>query len=385
MFNKKNIILITGIIGVILSIVLVLAAIGDLLGTVNLVGNGNCAVAGTFDGTYYMTMQGGFGVGCAGSVLQVFQPPVGGNGNAVLVASKNIVDASSNPVSVSALAWDAGRGQVWGAYAGNVYLINIGNPAVSGNAVATLQFTTNVGGIALIDGLAYDASDDTIYYSPDVNCNVYHFNSTTGTLLNTVTPKNANGVSDCQVSGVVVGTNNTLYIGRDGAAEIRRIDKTTGNFISQFATTSGRVEDLTCDPVTYAPKEAILAKDAYNSLYEAFEVEPGTCPLAGCPDDDEDGICDDEDQCLDSQPDNINLNPNQYAQNINFGAFESGPNNDQSIVYDMETTHGCTCKQIVVALGVGLGHIKKGCSPSVMEEWTGLSGEPDREAGIGKA
>jgi hypothetical protein len=43
------------------------------------------------------------------------------------------------------------------------------------------------------------------------------------------------------------------------------------------------VEDLVCDPVTYAPLEAILAKDAFNGLYEAFEVETGTCPLVGEP------------------------------------------------------------------------------------------------------
>jgi hypothetical protein len=69
-----------------------------------------------------------------------------------------------------------------------------------------------------------------------------------------------------------------LYVGRDGTGEIRRVNKSNGNFVSGFATTNFRVEDLTCDATTYAPKEAILAKDAYGSAYEAFEVEPGTCP-----------------------------------------------------------------------------------------------------------
>jgi uncharacterized repeat protein (TIGR01451 family) len=189
-------------------------------------------------------------------------------------------------VSISALAWDPSRDLAWGAYADEVWLVDVGDPTVTGNALATFQFNPNVGGASLIDGLAYDAIDDTLYHSPDVDCNVYHFSLGTngnalGTLLNTVTPKNAAGASDCLVSGVTVGSGDTLYIGRDGDAEIRRIDKTTGDFISQFATTAGRVEDLTCDPVTYAPKEAILAKDAFSSLYEAFEVEAGTCPLPG--------------------------------------------------------------------------------------------------------
>jgi uncharacterized repeat protein (TIGR01451 family) len=254
---------------------------GDLLGTVTLPGNGGCSVAGTFDGTFYMTMSD-----CPSTALQSYQAPPGGNGVATLVSSKSVVDGVGNAVSISALAWDPSRGMVWGAYANQVWLIDIGDPAVSGNALATLQFDAGVGGSSLVDGLAYDGSDDTLYFSPDADCFVHHFSLGTGgnplgTLLNTITPKNAAGGSDCSVSGVTVGSGNTMYIGRDGDAEIRRIDKTTGDFISQFATTSGRVEDLTCDPITYAPKEAILAKDAYNSLYEAFEVEAGTCPLQG--------------------------------------------------------------------------------------------------------
>ncbi|MHA2105912.1 MAG: hypothetical protein ACW981_21000 [Candidatus Hodarchaeales archaeon] len=275
---KKTIGITLGLVILFASVSSGLAAIGALLGTVNLPGNGNCAVGGTFDGTYYMTMEGGFFVGCAGSNLQVFQPPAGGNGNAISISNKSIVDtASNNLVSISALAWDAGRGKVWGAYSGKVYLIDIGDPTVSGNASATLQFSPGFGG--LIDGLAYDPSDDSLYYTPDVSTQIWHYNATNGIFLNTITPKNAAGNADGSVSGVAVGTGNTLYIGRDGDAEIRRVNKSNGDFISQFATTSGRVEDLTCDPVTYAPKEAILAKDAYNSLYEAFEVEPGTCPL----------------------------------------------------------------------------------------------------------
>ncbi len=104
-------------------------------------------------------------------------------------------------------------------------------------------------------------------------------------------------------------------------------------------------------------------------------------------DADKDGLndCDGADKCLGSVADNIALNPNQYAQNnVLTGAFESGPRGDQSIVYNMQNTKGCTCTQIVAKLGVGIGQIKKGCAPGVMQEWTGLSGEPDRVAGIGK-
>ena len=259
--------IIGAMLGIMLLTSIAAAAPGDLLATVNLPMPVGTSVGGTFDGTNYISVMAG------GNDLYIMSPPPG-DGWATLVATKPIVDGANNPVYISAVAWDPTREMVWGAYGNAVYLIDISGL----NAVATFQFNPEVGGISLIDGLAYDASDDTLYHSPDVDMNVYHF-ATDGTLLNTITPKNAAGQADGRVSGVVVGSGNTLYIGRDGAAEIRWIDKTTGNFISQFATTSGRVEDLTCDPVTYWPKEAVLSKDAYNGLYEAFEVEPGTCPL----------------------------------------------------------------------------------------------------------
>jgi len=285
------------------------ALVGDLLDTVGvpsgLVNSNNCSVAAAFDGTYFYTMQGGLDVFCAGSTLQVFDPPTpdafpgAPPVDATSVATKTIKDAAGSLVSISVVDWDPSRstpGHVmfWGAYADQVFLIDIGDPSVTGDALATFEFDADVGGIDLVDGLAWDPNDDTLYYSPDVNLNVYQFslgtgvNPPMGTLMNTVAPKNDAGVADGDVSGVAIGAGNTLYIGRNGNAEIRRVDKTTGAFVSTFATTAGRVEDLVCDPVTYAPLEAILAKDAYggqqgdagnHAFYEAFEVETGTCPL----------------------------------------------------------------------------------------------------------
>ncbi len=131
----------------------------------------------------------------------------------------------------------------------------------------------------------------------------------------------------------------------------------------------------------------VAVANMFNTPLLLFPNDPlavvGTiCPA---PDSDGDGVADGDDQCPGSVPDGIELNPNQYANNI-FGtlAFEVGPNNDQSIVYDMGLTGGCTCRQIVDALGAGTGHLKKGCSPSLMEEFTGVSANPDRKATIGR-
>ena len=258
---------------------------GTLVATVNLPGNGECSVGGTFDGTYYLTIQ----TGCISSTLQIYQPPPG-NGNATLVSTKTIVDSEiGSPVTLSAIAWDPSRRKFWGVLASAVYLIDIGDPTIGGEALASFQFHPNVSGSYMIDGLAYDVGDDTLYYVPDSNLNVYHFslgtgtNPPLGTLMNVVTPRNAAGQADGALSGVVVGLDNTLFIGRNknSKAEILRIHKTTGAFISRFATMADRVGDLTCDAASRAAQgtEAILAKDAFNALYQAFEVEEGTCGL----------------------------------------------------------------------------------------------------------
>ncbi|MFH1723766.1 MAG: PKD domain-containing protein [Elusimicrobiota bacterium] len=111
---------------------------------------------------------------------------------------------------------------------------------------------------------------------------------------------------------------------------------------------------------------------------------------AGAPaDSDADGVPDgydgEADACPDSALDAMALNPNQYGQNGDaaFGAFEMGPDGAQSAVYDMAATRGCTCRQIAAALGAGEGHVKKGCSPGLMQKWTEVSAQPDRP-GTGK-
>jgi hypothetical protein len=267
---------------------------GQSRGVVMLPGNGACSVGGTHDGTYYITVNTS---ACQGDTIGIYLPPPTGAGPAVLVSTKTL------PVTVSAVDWDRSRNLLWGVFGstgGQAYLINLGDKTMSGPATATLQFSYNIPGLSLIDGLAWDPTDDTLWISPDVDSSVHHF-STTGTHLGAIQPKNAAGVADGLVSGVAIGAANTLYIGRNGTGEIRRVSKADGTFVSTFATANFRVEDLVCalhpQPVG-GPIEAILAKGAHTSDYEAFEVEPGTCPppqQEQCPpdDDDDDGGDDD--------------------------------------------------------------------------------------------
>jgi hypothetical protein len=280
---------------------------GQSRGLVQLPGNGGCSVAGAYDGTFYITINTN---SCSGTTVGIYQPPALGSGPATPVSTKPVVDSGGNPVTLSAVDWDTSRNLLWGVHGttpGQAYLIDLGDKTMSGPATATLQFTYNLPGeIPLIDGLAWDFTDDTLWISPDVSCNVFHF-STGGALLGSIQPKNAAGVEDCVVSGVAIGSANTLYIGRNGLGEIRRVNKADGTFVATHATANFRIEDLVCagnlyrdPPLIGTPIEVILAKGAFTQDYEAFEVEAGTCPspVEECPpeeDEDDDGV-DDEDE-----------------------------------------------------------------------------------------
>jgi len=179
------------------------------------------------------------------------------------------------------------------------------------------------------------------------------------------------GVADAVCNGVDDNCNGAVdegYVPTSTSCGIGACART-----GQLVCISGTVNN-TCIPGTPAPETCNGIDDNCNGVADDLDA-------------DSDGLndCSGADKCLGSVADNIALNPNQYAQN-NFAtsAFESGPSNDQSIVYNMQNTNGCTCKQIVAALGIGIGQIKKGCAPGIMQKWTGIDQNPDRVAGIGK-
>src|SRR5260370_3802336 len=80
---------------------------------------------------------------------------------------------------IGAISWDADVGQLWISTA-NVSPQQIYRPRLHkalGTGVATFRFTHTLGGISLVDGLAYDGIDQTIWMSPDVSDTIYHYTS----------------------------------------------------------------------------------------------------------------------------------------------------------------------------------------------------------------
>jgi hypothetical protein len=251
------------------------AANGSLVGTVTFAQN--CAsglgVGIAFDGTNLW-------VSCYASNIDLYKAnPTSG----AILASFHLKGG------LGALAWDSRHGKLWagagcgpGQSGSEVYLFD------PGTGVASLQFNVpNFNGNCLDDGLAYDATNDTIYHSWDGALNIRHL-STTG-----VPQSDDNfswGGNDCYSSGLAIG-GDLLYEGSDGCNHVWVVNKTTKTASFDFSTAIAgdpnfRDEGLTCDTNTFASqgKHVMWSKEAYSpNRASAFEIPFNTCGVGGQP------------------------------------------------------------------------------------------------------
>ena len=113
-------------------------------------------------------------------------------------------------------------------------------------------------------------------------------------------------------------------------------------------------------------------------------IEDGSTPLGSSDhdglvlfltkDQDDDGVNDDADACpMTSIPElpSEGLGTNRFAlTDADFG-FDTtaSQGNGPGRSYTTEDTAGCSCTQIIAAMGLGQGHSKFGCSIGVMDNW----------------
>lgn len=253
----------------------VLAANGDLVGTVLF--REDCAsgigVGIAFDGTNLW-------FSCYASATDLYKanPNTG-----AIIASYQVRGG------LGALAWDSKRGKLWagsgcgpGQTGGEVYLFD---PTTS---TASLQFSIpNFNGNCLDDGLAYDATNDTIYHSWDGATTIRHL-STSGTPQ--ADDNFAWGGSGCYNSGLAIG-GDLLYEGSNGCNHVWVVNKVTKTPAFDFSTaTPGdpnfRDENLACDTNTFAAqgKHVMWSKEAYSpNRAHAFEIPFNSCGVGGQP------------------------------------------------------------------------------------------------------
>jgi Concanavalin A-like lectin/glucanases superfamily/SdrD B-like domain/FlgD Ig-like domain len=251
---------------------LAMASPGDLLGQTTLPhGNIGVSVAADCNGNIYYTNGGEYTLYKTNKLGQdLSQIPT--------------VDTDGAPIEMSELAWDPARQKLWAgarSASGSTVRVFLSDPVTG---VATYEFdgpATGPGtGCCLVDGLAYDLSDDTIWLSPDQSTDVFHY-STLGVLLGTVTPKNATNQPLAKIAGIEVDGNGTLYVLRVTSEVVYMVNKVTGNWIGTLAS-SPSGEGLEIDRNSYAPKSVVWIREI--GVIAATEIAPDgrscepTCP-----------------------------------------------------------------------------------------------------------
>jgi hypothetical protein len=176
---------------------------------------------------------------------------------------------------IGALAWDNTTSSLWACNDEN----RVGTIDLATNTF-TFKFTV----VGCVDGLGYDANDDTVWASADAAPTIQHY-ALNGTLLSStnIQADLCPGGGNCGNSGIGVG-GPKLYLANNGGQQIFEATKDFSS-INLFASFPRRLEDLECDNITFLPqgKAAIWSNDAYDNTLNAWEIPFGVCLFGGGP------------------------------------------------------------------------------------------------------
>lgn len=184
---------------------------------------------------------------------------------------------------LGALAYDAGLNAIWAAENGNIYFIQLdGSHKVVSHRIA---FTPDADAEGLVDGLALDTTDQTLYFKPDNSSPIHHYTTAGKKLADIPGALSCNGP---RTSGLAIG-GDLLYEGKNGCSHVFVVNKTSLSPAFDFSTVipsdpNHRDEGLTCDTQTFAGKGAhvMWSKEAYSpNRAAAFEIPFGTCGAGG--------------------------------------------------------------------------------------------------------
>jgi hypothetical protein len=138
---------------------------------------------------------------------------------------------------------------------------------------------------AVVSGLAYDATNDSLWYAPQGSQRIYHF-TTAGQPIGYFDTNETSGslFPDCTtngVSGIAAGANSLYIAAGDCASAFRytKSDTQTAVKLTTFKAPAGS-GDVECDDVTFAAT-VVWVRSVSDGHLRAVEVAPGTCAFGG--------------------------------------------------------------------------------------------------------
>jgi len=207
--------------------------------------------------------------------------------NGTNLGSVATIDGANNPLSLDAIAWDRTNGILWGgntdAGSCNIWSVDM----TTGVGTHTFSFNAPNCNVVFFDGITVDPSDGTLWLSPDVHTEIFHY-QTNGTLIagDTIAFSGLTtgecpwaqgfGSVGCFNSGLAMGLDGNLFAGTAQDGKIYQLDPTVPASLGVFTTVTGRDEDLECGPLVEG-FETILSRDYESGRIDILEAPDGTC------------------------------------------------------------------------------------------------------------
>jgi hypothetical protein len=188
-------------------------------------------------------------------------------------------------VAISTITYDASHDVLWGVDATglNVYRIEKDGWAwIQFTLIPVLDLSGSCNSLAgcstTVSGLAYDGTDDSLWYVPQGSQRVYHFN-TAGQSLGYFDTANIPDCSTNGVTGIAAGAS-VLYLTAGTCSRGFQYTK-TGTKLSSFQVGGMQSAAASCDNATFLNTTALWVRDAANGHLRAIEIVNGTCALGG--------------------------------------------------------------------------------------------------------
>jgi len=225
----------------------------------------------------------------SGSVLhRIDVPPAGASTPATGQVDATITGA---PSGIMSIAYDSGRDLFWAVGGDGLSIYTLGK-----SGAATLQFRVDPASdrpgyqpqmYPAEIKIAYDRTDDTIWYSPDAFARIYHYQTSpdalgTASLVAATPYVDVNMTAECgysQSSGVAVGGSN-LLVSISGCPLYFAFTK-TGTKVGSYPMQLASAGDLECDNVSYGVS-VVWVKDEWGGRIQAYEQpSAGACVFGG--------------------------------------------------------------------------------------------------------